>query len=142
MSQENLLTTIEKVLFLKSIDLFAQTAIEDLGRVAAMTAEVRFKAGETIFRRGDLVDAIYFVVQGRVAVERDGERIHQAGAKEAFAVVAALDQEPAAQSVVAVEPVHALKLNAQDFHDILSLDYELVRAVFRALCRLIRENQR
>ena len=140
MSQENSLSTIEKVLFLKSIDLFAQAAIEDLGRVAALTVEVRFKAGETIFRQGEFVDAIYFVVQGLVAVQRDGARVRQIGAKEAFAVVAALDREAAAHMVSAIEPVHALKLSAEDFHDTLALDYELVRAVFRALCRMIREN--
>ena len=140
MSQESSLSTIEKVLFLKSIDLFAQAAIEDLGRVAALAAEVRVKAGETIFRQGEFVDGIYFVVQGMVAVQRDGERIRQVGAKEAFAVVAALDQEPAAHSATAIEPVHALKLNAADFHDTLALDYELVRGVFRVLCRMIREN--
>jgi CRP-like cAMP-binding protein len=140
MSQEKELSTIEKVLFLKSIDLFAQAAIEELGRVAALTVDVRFTADETIFREGELVDAIYFVVSGRVTVLRKGKRVHEVGAKEAFAIVAALDQAPAVHTVTALEPVHALKLNAQDFHDILGLDYELVRAVFHALCRMMREN--
>jgi CRP-like cAMP-binding protein len=139
-SQEKELSIIEKVLFLKSIDLFAHAAIEDLGRVAALTANVRFGAGETIFREGELVDAIYFLVMGHVAVERNGKRIREVGQTETFAIVAALDQNPAVHTVTALEPVHALKLNAQDFHDILSVDYELVRAVFRALCGMIREN--
>ena len=140
MSQEKDLSTIEKVLFLKSIDLFAQAAIEDLGRVAALTADVRFRSGETIFREGELVEAIYFVVKGRVAVERNGNRVREVGEKEAVGIVAALDQEPAVHTVTTLEPVHCLKLNAQDFHDMLSVDYELVRAVFRALCGMIREN--
>ena len=140
MSQEKDLSTIEKVLFLKSIDLFAQAAIEDLGRVAALTADVRFRSGETIFREGELVEAIYFGVKGRVAVERNGNRVREVGEKEAVGIVAALDQEPAVHTVIALEPVYALKLNAQDFHDMLSVDYELVRAVFRALCWMIREN--
>ncbi len=55
--------------------------------------------------------------------------------------VAALDRNPAVHTVKAVDPVHALKLSAQDFDDILSLDFELVQAVFRALCRMIREAQ-
>ncbi len=54
-------------------------------------------------------------------------------------VVAALDLCPAIHTVKALTPVHALKLNVQDFHDLLSLDFELVKAVFRVLCRLIRE---
>jgi len=140
LKQEKELSTIEKVLFLKSIDLFADAAIEDLGRVAALTEEVRFKSGETIFREGELVEAIYFVVKGRVAVERNGNRSREVGEKEAVGIVAALDQEPAVHTVIALEPVHALKLDAQDFHDMLSVDYELVRAVFRALCWIIREN--
>ena len=139
MSQEKELSTIEKVLFLKSIDLFAQASIEDIGRVAALTADVRFPAGATIFREQDFVDAIYFIVNGRVAVERDGKRLREVGAKEAFAIVAVLDQEPALHTVTAIEPVRALKLNAEDFHDMLSVDYDLVRALFRALCSMIRE---
>lgn len=132
---------IEKVLFLKSMDLFAEAAIEDIGRVAALTADVRFMGGETIFREGEFVDAIYFVVNGQVAVEKGGKRIREVGARDAFAIVAALDQEPAAHTVAALEPVRALKLNAEDFHDMLSVDYQLVRTVFRALCSMIRKSQ-
>jgi hypothetical protein len=36
--------------------------------------------------------------------------------------------------------VHALELKCGDFHDLLALDYELVKAVLRSLCRMIREN--
>lgn len=140
MSQEKTLSTVEKVLFLKSIDLFAGTAIEDLGRIAAVMEDTWFRAGETIFRAGDLVDAIYFVVQGRVAVARDGKPIREVGEKQPFAVVAALDQKPAAHTVAAIDAVRALKLNTQDFHDMLAVDYDLVRAVFRSLCHMIREN--
>jgi CRP-like cAMP-binding protein len=141
LKREKELSTIEKVLFLKSIDFFADAAIEDLGRVAALTEEVRFKSGETIFREGEFVDALYFVVKGRVEVQRNGKRIREVGEKESFAIVAALDQEPAVHTVTALDQVLALKLNAQDFHDMLSVDYELVRAVFRALCGMIRENR-
>jgi CRP-like cAMP-binding protein len=42
-------------------------------------------------------------------------------------------------TVKAMNPVHALKLNAQDLQDILSLDFELAQAVIRALCQLVRE---
>ena len=142
MSQDDKeLSTIERVLFLKSVDLFHQAAIEDIGRVAALTVDVRFMAGETIFHEGDLVDGIYFLVDGRVAIEKNGQRIREVGARDAFAIVAALDLEPAAHTVTALEQVRALKLNAQDLHDMLSVDYELVRAVFRALCSMIRKNQ-
>ena len=51
---------------------------------------------------------------------------------KAFGTVAALDFNPAVHTVKAMDSVHALKLDAQDFHDLLSLDFELVQAVIRA----------
>ena len=139
--EEARLSTIEKILFLKSVDIFAHTTIEELGRIATLTQEVRFKTGETIFREREPVDALYLVLKGHVMVEKDGVRIREIGERETFATLAALDLEPAAHTVKALEPVHALKLNALDFHEILSQDYALVRSVFRVLSRLIRDGR-
>jgi CRP-like cAMP-binding protein len=139
--EQKRLTTIEKVIFLKSIDFFDHAAVEKLGSVAALTEEVYFEDGEAIFREGEPTDAIYFILKGRVAIEINGKRMREVGEKQVFGTVASLDSYPAVHTVRAVDPVHALKLNAQDFQDLLSLDFELVQAVFRALCRLIREAQ-
>lgn len=139
--EQGTLTAIERVIFLKSVDILEHATVEELGGVAAVTKEVHFQPGETIYRAGEPVDAIYFLLRGRVAIERDGQKMREVGEKQALGTVAALDRNPAIHTVKAVDPVHALKLNAQDFDDILSVDFELVRAVFRTLCRLIREAQ-
>jgi len=135
------LTTIEKVIFLKSVDIFKHATAKELGGVAALTEEVHFEPGETIFREGDPIDAIYLILKGRVAVEGNGKLVREVGEKQAFGTVAALDLKPAIHTVKAIDPVYALKLNAQDLQDILSLNFELVQAVFRALCRMIRAGQ-
>ena len=139
--EQGTLTAIEKVIFLKSLDIFKHATIEELGGVAALTEEVHFEPGETIFREGEPVDAIYLVLKGRVAVEGNGQVVREVREKQAFGTVAALDRNPAIHTVKAIDAVYALKLNAQDFDDILSLDFELVRAIFRALCRMIRERE-
>jgi CRP-like cAMP-binding protein len=139
MTNAQRLTTLEKVLFLKSVDLFDDAVIEELGRIAELTQEVGVDAGETIFREGEPVDAIYLVLKGRVSVEINDVKVREVGEKQAFGLVAALDFGPAAHSIRAIEPLQALKLNALDFHELLSQNYELVRAVLRALCRMIRE---
>ena len=66
------LTTIEKVIFLKSVDIFSHATIEELGKIAALTEEVYFDPGEAIYRQGEPTDAIYLVLKGRVAVEDNG----------------------------------------------------------------------
>ena len=136
------LTTIEKIIFLKSVDIFRHAAIEELGGLAAMIEEVHFQPAEAIIREGEPVDSIYFILKGRVSIERNRRIVRELGEKQEFGTVAALDLGPAIHTVKAIESVHALKLNAQDFYDILSVDFELVRAVFRALFRLIRERER
>jgi CRP-like cAMP-binding protein len=139
--EQRRLTTIEKVIFLKSVDIFSHATIEELGRVAALTEEVHFEPGETIYREGEPTDAIYLILTGRVVVEGNGDVVREIREKQAFGTVAALDRNPAVHTVKAIDPVYALKLNAQDFDDILSVDFELVRAVFHALCRIIREGR-
>jgi CRP-like cAMP-binding protein len=138
-TEQRSLSTVEKVLFLKTVDIFERATIEELGRIAALTEEVRFEAGETIYREGEAVDAIYIILSGRARVENNGKIVHEAGEKSLLGMLAALDFNSALHTVTATQPIHALKLNVQDFEDILSLDFELVKAVFRALAQRLRE---
>jgi CRP/FNR family cyclic AMP-dependent transcriptional regulator len=58
------LSTIERILFLKSADLFSQIASEDLVPVAHVAQEVHFSAGETFIRQGDAGECLYLIVHG------------------------------------------------------------------------------
>jgi len=138
LSTEKNLTTIEKVIFLKSVDIFEHATIEQLGRIAGLTEEVHFKPGEIIFEEGQPGDAFYLLLSGRVFIERNGTSLREMKEKEAFGTLEVLDFHPRAVTAKAVDQVRALKLNGQEFHDLLSLDIEMVEAVFRMLCGLIR----
>lgn len=82
-----------------------------------------------------------FSLSGSVVLENNGAPAGEIKEKEPFGVLPALDLQPRLFTAKASGPVHALNLNAQDFHDLLSLDIELVQAVLRALCRRIREGR-
>jgi CRP-like cAMP-binding protein len=135
---EKNLTTIEKVIFLKSVDIFEHATVEQLGRIAGLTEEVHFKPGEIIFEEGQPGDAFYLLLSGQVFIERNGNTLRGIKEKEAFGTLEVLDFHPRAVTAKAVDQVRALKLNGQEFHDLLSLDIEMVEAVFRMLCGLIR----
>lgn len=139
--EQTRLTTIEKVIFLKSVDIFEHAPIEELGRVAALTEEAQFEAGETIYREGEPLEAIYIILKGRVAVQSDGKVIREMGEKRAVGTLSALDFNSALRTVKAIEPIHALKLQVQDFQDLLSLDFELVKALFRVVAQQIRTGE-
>jgi len=135
---ENNLTTIEKVIFLKSVDIFEHATIEQLGRIAVLTEEVHFEPGEIIFNEGEPGDSFYLLLSGRVFIERNGNTLREMKEKEAFGTLEVLDFHPRATTAKAADQVRALKLNGQEFHDLLSLDIEMVQAVFRMLCGLVR----
>jgi len=135
---EKTLTTIEKVIFLKSVDIFEHATVEQLGRIAGLTEEVHFEAGETIFKEGDPGDALYLLLNGPVLLEKNGNTIRELKEKETFGTLEVLDFHPRAATAKAVDHVRALKLNGQEFYDLLSLDIEMVQAVFRMLCGLVR----
>jgi CRP-like cAMP-binding protein len=135
---ENNLTTIEKVIFLKSVDIFEHATVEQLGRIAGLTEEVHFKPGEIIFEEGQPGDAFYLLLSGQVLIERNGNPLREMKEKEAFGTLEVLDFHPRAVTAKAIDQVRALKLNGQEFHDLLSLDIEMVQAVFRMLCGLVR----
>jgi CRP/FNR family transcriptional regulator, cyclic AMP receptor protein len=139
LSTEKTLTTIEKVIFLKSVDIFEHATVEQLGRIAGLTEEVHFEPGETIFKEGEPGDAFYLLLSGRVLIERNGTIIRDIKEKEAFGTLEVLDFHPRAGTAKAADQVRALKLNGREFHDLLSLDIEMVEAVFRMLCGMIRK---
>lgn len=138
MPTENNLTTIEKVIFLKSVDIFEHATIEQLGRIAGLTEEVHFEPGEIIFNEGEPGDSFYLLLSGRVFIQRNGNTLREMKEKEAFGTLEVLDFHPRATTAKAADQVRALKLNGQEFHDLLSLDIEMVQAVFRMLCGLVR----
>ena len=140
MSTEKNLTTIEKVIFLKSVDIFEHATIEHLGRIAGLMEEVHFEPGETIFKEGEPGDALYLLLSGRVFLDRNGNTFREIKEKETFGTLDVLDFRPRSATAKAVDHVRALKLNGQEFHDLLSLDIEMVEAVFRMLCGLVRRS--
>ena len=138
MAAEKNLTTIEKVIFLKSVDIFEHATVEQLGRIAGLMEEVNFEAGEAIYKEGDPGDALYVVLSGRVSIERNGSTLRELKEKEAFGTLEVLDFHPRAATAKAIDQVRTLKLDGQQFYELLAIDIEMVQAVFRTLCGLVR----
>jgi CRP-like cAMP-binding protein len=132
------LTTIEKMIRLKSVDIFEQATVEQLARIAGLTEEVFLEPGVTIYQEGQTSDALYFLLSGRVTLEKNGTAIFDVKEGETFGTLAALDLQSHLYTARAAGPTHLFKLGVRDFHDLLSLDSGLVLAVLRVLCRLIR----
>ena len=96
-----MLSTVEKVLFLKSVDLFSQIPGEDLAEVALIAREESCEPGEEVFSEGEDGDALYLVLSGKVRVHRGDRLLAVLGERECFGEMAILDAAPRSATVTA-----------------------------------------
>jgi CRP-like cAMP-binding protein len=134
-----MLSVVEKVLFLKGIDLFSALSAEDLAEIAAIAEEGAREQGEVILHEGEHGDALYFVLEGRVAVKRQGKVIAELGEREVFGEMALLDPGPRSASVVAASPVTLLGIGRDDFDDLMHERPEVPIGVMKILVRRLRQ---
>lgn len=134
-----MITTVEKVLFLKGIDLFSALVGEDLAEIALITEEVTRDAAESVVVEGEPGDALYFVVEGRVRVHKGTRTLAELGAREVFGEMALLDPAPRSASVSALTDVTLLTIGRDDFDDIMHDRPEVPIGVMKVLVRRLRE---
>lgn len=136
-----MISTVEKVLFLRGAELFASLSGEDLARIALLADEDTRVAGEEVFHEGDVADALYVVVEGRVRVLRAGSLVAELGEREVFGEMALLDPAPRSATIQAATDAVLLRIRREDFQDLLAEELEVARAVIRVLARRLRATQ-
>jgi NTE family protein/lysophospholipid hydrolase len=106
--------------FLQSVELFRGLPREALDSIAQALSPVHLAAGEMLFRQGDAGDALFLVVEGRLAVFAEtapGEerRVGEVGPGECAGEGALLLSGRRAASVRAETPAHLLALSRDAF---------------------------
>jgi hypothetical protein len=86
--------TIERVICLKAVPMFAEVSDEILADVAELLGEVDYAKGQVVFEKGAEGDSLYVVISGRVRVYDGARTIVELGPKEIFGELALLDPEP------------------------------------------------
>lgn len=137
-----MITTVEKVLFLKSIDLFRALPGEELAQIADIAEEVPVGAGDVVFAEGDPGEALYIVVEGRVQVLKGDRKLAELGERECFGEMSVLDSEPRSATVSAVTEAMLLKIGREEFKDILGERPEIAAGIMKVLSRRLREANR
>jgi CRP-like cAMP-binding protein len=133
-----MLSTLEKVLFLKSIDLFSQIPGEDLAQVALIAVEEPKESGEVIFSEGDPGDALYLVLDGKVRVQQEEKLIAELSERTCFGEMDLLDSSPRSATVTAVSDTNLLKIARDEFHEILTEKPEIALGIIKVLSRRLR----
>ncbi|MGI4864215.1 MAG: Crp/Fnr family transcriptional regulator [Janthinobacterium lividum] len=132
----------ERVLLLKGTALFADTPANVLGSLVPIMQEVAFTAGQLIFAKGTLGTSLFIVCAGEVGIFDGSRQLVSFRKGDFFGELALLDAEARSASAVAQGPVVALRIDQEDFYDVIEECTEVVRNILRVLCqRLRRQNE-
>lgn len=128
------LSTVERVIFLRGADLFRDISGEDLVLIAQVCHEVFFPAGQLIIRQGDIGDTLFIIVDGTVVIEIEGHgEIDRMGAKEVVGEMAIISRNPRSANCRAITDLTALRIDFDDFWDLLAEKPGLSLGVIRVL---------
>lgn len=123
------LPTVELADRLRRVPLFDFTHIDELFRLARLGRQVRYEKGRAVYERGEVVNAIQFLLDGTVS-SADG------WAQPAPAVLGfeqLLEGSPMTAAITASERVITLSLTSNEFLALLSENVELAEGIFRML---------
>ena len=130
--------TIERVICLKAVPMFAEVSDETLADVAELLGEVDYAKDQVVFEKGAEGDSLYVVISGRVRVYDGARTIVELGPKEIFGELALLDPEPRLASIAAVEDTRLFRLDRESFAELMAGNIEVVRGVLHVLCERLR----
>ena len=137
-----MLSTLERVIILKSVGIFAQTPDEVLADVASILGEVHLPAGTTIFEKGAPGTSMYIIVSGRVRVHEGEHTLSELADRDVFGEMALLDPEPRVASISALEDTELLSLDQEPFYALMADRMEVARGVIGVLTGRLRERVR
>jgi HEAT repeat protein len=136
-------STLERVLLLREVPIFADLSPEDLQQVAGIASEQWFPNSTTIFHQGDEGDRMFIIVDGQVQVVRsvDGreQTIAQRGPGDFVGEMAIIESVPRLATLVTQGEVRVLAIEGETFKQILRERPEVSLAVLRSVSRRLRE---
>ena len=133
-----MLTIIEKVIVLQNVEVFSEIPTEQLSYLAAIAEDVSFPPDEVIYKCDEPSDALYVVLEGKVRLYREREEIAVAGAKDAFGTWALFDETPRVASAATTEATRLLRIDREDFLDILSDYVQITESILKSLVGNLR----
>ena len=130
-----MLTVMEKVALLQTVEGFRAVPTQSLARVAAIAQEVDYQARQALYKDNEAADSMFVLLEGEVALLRPGQEEKKLGPGQVAGFLAFLAGDTEPESAVATHPVRALRLDQEDFYDAMAEDFNLTRGILRTVVR-------
>jgi len=141
------LGAIEKIVFLKTVPIFADVPTKELMAVAGSLVPERYRTGERVCAQHEPGDALYIVMEGHLVAQHEEEgqppvTVNEFAPGACFGEMAVLDGEPRSATVVCAEDSHLLRLSGERFRELGRDHPEMLFNVLASLSRRLRSTTR
>ncbi len=139
------LSTIERIIFLKEASLFRGLTIDNLKTLANICEEELFAQDTLMFDQGDPGGAMYVIVSGRVAIERAGRRkgstvrLATLDAHSCLGEMSLFDASPRSAAARTIQDTLTLRLRREPLTVLLRQYPNLGMAMIQVLSQRLRD---
>ena len=134
----NRLLLIEKVLLLKSLNLFKETPENILADLAPLMKEMEYELGTEIFKEGDTGDCMYIIQQGNIKIHKGNTTLAILKEKEVFGELSLLDADTRSASATADTDCILYKIDQEPFYELMDERPEVAKGFIKILCQRLR----
>jgi len=128
---------------LKKYSIFNGLEEEQIENIFQLMEEEKYDPEELIITEGKTNDKIFFLIEGLVAVTKNGVLLTRFGEGEAFGEMEILDVMPAAASIKSLSPVKLLSISNKALREIYKMDIKsfslIIMNLARSLSRRLRK---
>ena len=132
------LTTLERAIRLQKVDLFSDLETDLLALVASIANQLEANKGMTLFEENRPLPSLYVVLAGRMEMSRGGQAMFTVGVDETIGNWALFDDQPSVVTARAAEDSWLLRIDREDFFDLLADHNEITPKMFQALFKRVR----
>ena len=134
----NRLLLIEKVLVLKSLNLFKDTPENVLADLAPLMKEIQYEQGTEIFKEGEIGDSMYIIQQGNIKIHKGNTTLAILKEKEVFGELSLLDADTRSATATADTDCILYKIDQEPFYELMDERPEVAKGFIKILCQRLR----
>lgn len=132
------LMMIEKVLVLKSLNLFSDTPENILADLAPLMQEKTYEEGSVIFKEGETGDCMYIIQQGKIKIMKGNNTLAILKEKEVFGELSLLDADTRSATAIAHSDCILFKIDQEPFYELMDERPEVAKGFIKILCQRLR----
>jgi CRP-like cAMP-binding protein len=132
------LTTLERAIRLQKVELFSDLETSMLALLASIASQVEVKRGEVLVEQNHPLSTLFVALSGAIEMSRGGRTMFHVGADETIGNWALFDEQPSVVTATALDDTSLLRIDREDFYDLLADHSEMTREMFQALFKRVR----